>query len=108
MSSTRDRFKERFARQDKREKGQSASAPHRRKDFKGARRRLNLRLSEELARDLDVLQLAEGLEKNAFCEEVIREAVDRRLASIRQRLGEQAWGELVGRAEGRATAKLDD
>ena len=110
MSSARERFKQRFSTK-KGEENKIASRAEirrqRRKDYKGSRRRLNLRLDKGLADDLDILQLAEGIEKNTFCEEVIHAAVNKRLDEVRVKLGEQAWEEMVRRAKGTKTRKPD-
>lgn len=71
----------------------------RRKDYLGARRRLNLRISEGLARDLEVLKLAGGFDKNSFCEKVLRDAVDRHLRETRSQFANGAWEVIVRCAE---------
>ena len=110
LSSARERFKQRFSSSGEEEvsaAGRAKVRRQRRKDYKGSRCRLNLRLDQALAEDLNILQLAEGIEKNTFCEEVIHAAVNKRLIELRGKLGEEAWGEVVRRAKGTRTKKHD-
>ena len=63
----------------------------RRRDYKGERRRLNLRLPASLTDDLAVLCLASGVDKNAFCEEVLGAAVEKQLEKVRKRYKPEEW-----------------
>ncbi|MBT3071444.1 hypothetical protein KKP04_11270 [Rhodomicrobium sp. Az07] len=63
----------------------------RRCDYKGERRRLNLRLPDPLAQDLAVLCLASGVDKNAFCEQVLSSAIENQLEQVRQRYKPEEW-----------------
>lgn len=72
----------------------------RRKDYLGNRGRLNLRVSEEVARGLEILKVASGVDKNGFCERVIGAAVTEQLEALRLKLGEEKW-EAIVRSAGR-------
>ncbi|WP_141694015.1 hypothetical protein [Methyloligella halotolerans] len=60
------------------EKGQG-----RRRDYRGDRVRLNLRVSEGLGRQLDELKRLSGTDKNVFCERAIEQAVRDALVAAR-------------------------
>ena len=77
----------------------AAGDRQRRKDYLGQRRRLNLRISDALARDLEVLKLAGGFDKNSFCEKVLRVAVDQHLRETRSQFANGAWEVIVRCAE---------
>jgi hypothetical protein len=63
----------------------------RRRDYKGERRRLNLRLPASLTDGLAVLCLASGIDKNAFCEEALSSAVEKQLEKVRKRYKPEEW-----------------
>ena len=63
----------------------------RRRDFKGERRRLNLRLPAALTDDMAVLCLASGVDKNTLCEEVLSAAVEKQLEKVRKRYSPEEW-----------------
>ena len=63
----------------------------RRRDFKGERRRLNLRLPAALIDDIAVLCLASGVDKNTLCEEVLSAAVEKQLEKVRKRYSPEEW-----------------
>ena len=67
------------------------NATTRRRDYKGERRRLNLRLPASLTDGLAVLCLASGVDKNAFCEEVLGAAVEKQLEKVRKRYKPEEW-----------------
>jgi hypothetical protein len=69
----------------------TAPPSSRRRDYKGERRRLNLRLPETLTDDLAVLCMASGVDKNAFCEEVLGTAIKKQLEKVRQRYKPEEW-----------------
>ncbi len=54
----------------------------RRADFRGERVRLNLRVSQCLGHQLDELKRLTGTDKNAFCEQAIKQAVREALAAV--------------------------
>ena len=60
----------------------------RRRDYRGERVRLNLRISENLGRQLDELKQLSGTDKNAFCERAIEQAVREALKTARTQLPE--------------------
>lgn len=76
----------------------SVQPRRRRKDYRGRRARVNLRVSRDLGHALEVLRLAGGSDKNSFCENAIGEAVDEELRLLRERLGEKEWESIVRRA----------
>jgi len=59
----------------------------RRSDYRGARVRLNLRVSAELGRALDQLKAISGADKNCFCEEALSAAVEAELARLQTKRG---------------------
>lgn len=63
----------------------------RRMDFKGFRERLNLRIAEAMAVRLRIIKLVTGESKNAFCERVLKEAVDTKIGELKATHGEEAW-----------------
>jgi hypothetical protein len=63
----------------------------RHRDYKGERHRLNLRLPAALTEDLAVLCLASGVDKNAFCEEILGTAVEKQLEKVRKRYKPEEW-----------------
>jgi trans-2-enoyl-CoA reductase len=69
----------------------------RRKDYRGERLRVNLRVSEEVGRALEILKAAGGLDKNSFCERAIGAAAAEELKQLRNKVGGQAWKEIVRR-----------
>jgi hypothetical protein len=66
-------------------------AATRRRDYKGERQRLNLRLPLTLTDDLAVLCLAAGVDKNAFCEKVLSQAITNQLGQLRAQFSPQEW-----------------
>lgn len=66
----------------------------RRRDYKGERRRLNLRLPAAIVDDLDVLCLAARVDKNSFCEDLLRQALDRQLPELRSKFTPEEWAAL--------------
>jgi hypothetical protein len=72
-------------------KPKPAHGTTRRRDYKGERRRLNLRLPAALTEALAVLCLASGVDKNAFCEEILGEAVEKQLEKVRKRYKPEEW-----------------
>lgn len=68
----------------------------RRPDFKGRRRKVSLRLADELLLDLQVIKLASGEDKTAFCERVLRPAVDQRIKELQEKHDAQGWSAIVG------------
>jgi hypothetical protein len=68
----------------------------RRRDYKGERRRLNLRLPAAIVDDLNVLCLAARVDKNGFCEELLRRALDNQLPELRKQFTTEEWDVLQG------------
>lgn len=54
----------------------------RRRDYRGERVRLNLRVSAELGEALDLLKQMAGTDKNGFCEQALAVAVRAELARL--------------------------
>jgi hypothetical protein len=66
----------------------------RRGDYKGERKRLNLRLAAAIVDDLNVLCLAARVDKNSFCEDLLREAIAQQLPKLRERFTAEQWDAL--------------
>lgn len=112
MAKLRERLRARFAGAKADEPQTPATAPApattkraaprgRRQDYKGERARLNLRISAELARDLELLRLATGVDKNVVCEDILRSVIAERVAAEKQRLGTAAWEVIARCARGK-------
>lgn len=67
----------------------------RRPDYKGERQRLNLRLDEDVAADLQVIKVVSGVDKNTFCETVLREAIRNRIRELQAQHDAAAWDALT-------------
>lgn len=67
----------------------------RRFDYKGARKRMNLRITEEIAASLQLIKLATGEDKNTYCERTLKEAIDNKLAELKAKHDPAAWEALV-------------
>lgn len=67
----------------------------RRPDYKGERQRLNLRLDEDVAADLQVIKVVSGVDKNTFCETVLREAIRNRIRELQAEHDAAAWETLT-------------
>jgi hypothetical protein len=74
-------------------------ASTRRRDFKGDRRRVNLRLPEDICDHLDVIRIASGLAKNAFCENALREATMNRIKELKAQHDPKAWETILACAK---------
>jgi uncharacterized protein YqfB (UPF0267 family) len=70
-------------------------------DFKGERRRFSIRLPKKTVFDLEVIKLATGEDKNAFCERHLQTAIDAKLKELREKHGDQAWEFILARAASR-------
>lgn len=66
----------------------------RRIDFKGDRRRVNLRIPEEVLNGLQLIKVATGEDKNSFCERILTEAIRTKIQELRSRHDEAAWQAL--------------
>jgi len=73
-----------------------------RPDFKGERRRLTIRLTKRTIVDLEVIKVASGEDKNAFCERHLAQAVEERVTELREKHGSEAWQFILARAAARA------
>jgi hypothetical protein len=71
-----------------------AKSPLRRRDYKGERRRLNLRLPAAIVDELDVFCLAAGVDKNSFCEDLLRRILDQQLPELRKQFSAEQWDAL--------------
>lgn len=71
----------------------------RRADYKGERRRLNLRLSLDVMKRLQLIKMVSGEAKNTFCEKVIEEAIDKRVKELQAQHDAATWEALVRCAE---------
>lgn len=67
----------------------------RRADYKGDRGRLNLRLPTRTLRDLALVKVGKGTDKNAFCEAVIADAARAAVANLQAELSPEAWNVIV-------------
>jgi hypothetical protein len=67
----------------------------RRPDYKGERQRLNLRLGEDIAADLQIIKVVSGIDKNAFCEAVLRDAIRNRIRELQSQHDAAAWETLT-------------
>lgn len=73
----------------------------RRSDFKGERRQVSVRLSKKTVLDLEIIKVATGEDKNAFCDRHLGEAIALKLRELKQKHGEEAWEFIVARAAAR-------
>lgn len=67
----------------------------RRSDYKGERRRLGLRISEELWMQLRVLLFATGQEKNDFIEQTVQARIEGVLRELEEQHGPTKWQSIV-------------
>lgn len=63
----------------------------RRFDYKGVRKRMNLRITEEIAINLQIIKLATGEDKNTYCERTLRDAIDSKLTELKSRHDPATW-----------------
>lgn len=87
MADSRNILRERFARIQR-------VRTTRRADFKGYRMRLNLRIPEPMATNLQIIKLVTGEAKNGFCERVLTEAVETTIEELKSKHGEEAWAAI--------------
>jgi len=92
MAGSRDALLSKFARL-------RTNISTRRADYKGERRRLNLRLSLEVMKRLQLIKVVSGVAKNSFCEKVIEEAIDKRVKELQAEYDTATWEALVRCAE---------
>jgi hypothetical protein len=71
----------------------------RRQDSKGLRKKLSLRLADELLLKLQVIKIASGEDKSAFCERVLNAAVEQRMNELRSNHDANAWSTIVSCAK---------
>ena len=71
----------------------------RRVDYKGTRRRLNLRVKGELVRDLHLIKFVTGEDQNSYCLRVLSSAVASTIADLKARHDPATWEALLGFAE---------
>ncbi len=71
----------------------------RRPDFKGLRRKLSLRLPDELLLKLQVIKIASGEDKSAFCERVLNTAADQRMKELQGKHDANAWSTIAACAK---------
>ena len=71
----------------------------RRPDFKGDRRRVNLRLPDDICDALDIIRIASGETKNTFCETALREAATKRIGELKGQHDRAAWETIVACAK---------
>ena len=86
---TDDSLFERFARL--RISQSDGSSRMRRADYKGERRRLNLRVPIQVLEELRVVKLADGIDKNQFCTEVLSRAIRERYDRLKAEQGPARW-----------------
>jgi hypothetical protein len=67
----------------------------RRPDYKGPRWRLNLRLDEDVAADLQIIKVVSGVPKNTFCQNVLREAIRNRVRELQAEHDAAAWETVI-------------
>lgn len=96
MTELKDRLRRRFARPT----AQEASVREKRRDYKGQRSALNLRVSRDLMAMLRLIRTASGEDQNAFCERVLLTAAEARIGELRSEFDEGAWAVIVRCANG--------
>lgn len=72
-----------------------ADVKAKRGDFKGARKKMTLRVPPELLDQLRLLKLAGNVEANAFCVATGEMAVEARLAQIKATFDTDSWNVLI-------------
>ena len=93
---TDDSLFERFARL--RSPQSEGSCRMRRADYKGERRRLNLRVPVQILEELKVVKLAEGIDQNRFCTEVLSRAIRERYDRLKAAEDPARWEVLTSLA----------
>ena len=90
-------FEARFARKrwEKERENAGKIGEGRRRDYKGLRSRLNLRIPVSLARDLAILATVSDVDKNSFCVEVLEKAVAGQIDRVRHQYGDVAWEVVI-------------
>lgn len=96
MTELKDRLRRRFARPT----AQEAGVREKRRDYKGQRSALNLRVSRDLMAMLRLIRTAGGEDQNAFCERVLLTAAEARIGELRSEFDEGAWAVIVRCANG--------
>jgi hypothetical protein len=67
------------------------AATGRRPDFKGTRARLNLRVSVDVLEELMIIKTATGVDKNAFCVDVLVKAIRGRVDKLKTEHDAADW-----------------
>lgn len=92
-----ERLKKRFGK-----KVEAGSSRSRRKDYKGLRQPLNLRVSGDLMEALRIIRTAGGEEQNAFCERVLLKAAEERIGELKGEFDDAGWAVIIRCARGKA------
>ena len=103
MTELRDRLRQRFAKKT----GAVAKARDKRKDYKGQRATLNLRVSQDLMAMLRLIRTAGGEDQNTFCERVLLAAAEARIGELRSGVDEGAWAVIIRCANGPDQKQMD-
>lgn len=84
MDSSRDALQQKFS-------GLKSGGATRRVDYKGLRRRLNLRLPPDISIDLAIIKLVTGEDKNACCERILGAGIKEIITKLKGQHDAQAW-----------------
>lgn len=76
-------------------KGDAPKPALRRADFKGQRVRLNLRVPADVLEELMIIKAATGVDKNAFCVEVLVKAVRTRVDRLKAEHDADEWAAIA-------------
>ncbi|CEJ87872.1 hypothetical protein HYPGJ_31433 [Hyphomicrobium sp. GJ21] len=89
MATSRDAVRQRFLRV------REAPEATRRADFKGYRRKLVIRVDNELMAELQLLKVVSGENKNAFCVRVLKARVVEALKQEKEKHDPSDWQVLI-------------
>jgi hypothetical protein len=76
-------------------KREQPNASGRRSDFLGQRVRLNLRVPVDVLEELQIIKVATGVDKNAFCVDVLVKAIRGRVDKLKAEHDEAEWGAIT-------------
>lgn len=71
----------------------------RRVDYKGPRRRLNLRLPGEVLRDLHLIKYVTGEDQNTYCQRKLADAIAKTKEELKGKHQPEIWEALIGYAD---------
>lgn len=98
-----EKLKKRFGKN-----ADEGSQRRRRKDYKGIRQPLNLRVGGELMEALRIIRTAGGEEQNAFCERVLMKAAEERMGELKREFDDGAWAIILRCARAKAEESVAD